>query len=195
MTGSSLPVAGRAVRSTPYFSSAWKVSSGIRGGDLGGRRGPGESARAALPRVAPPARGQVATRRRVGQPDQQVLGGDVAVAHALGRLLGRLDGMQGVTAELGLRHGRARRRREVVDGGAGRTLTTSGSTPAAFSRATATPWRWSIRALSRWAGSTVGLPAVEAFMAAAERASWLLVVNLASKRDPFASSGPFSRQS
>src|SRR6185312_17546887 len=65
------------------------------------------------------------------------------------------------------------------------TLTSSGSTPAAFRSATATPWRWSIRALSRWAGSTVGLPAVEAFMAAAERASWLFVVNLASKRDPF----------
>src|SRR6185312_4249322 len=60
------------------------------------------------------------------------------------------------------------------------TLTESGSAPADFSTATATPSRWSIRALSRWAGSICGLPAVDAFMAAADSASWLLVVNLAS---------------
>ena len=58
--------------------------------------------------------------------------------------------------------------------------TTSGSAPAAFSTATATDSRWSMRALRRWAGSTCGFPAVEAFTAAAESASWLLVVNLAS---------------
>ena len=65
------------------------------------------------------------------------------------------------------------------------TLTASGSAPVARSSATATPSRWSISALSRWAGSTCGLPAVEAFMAAAERASWLLVVNLTSKEGSF----------
>ena len=65
------------------------------------------------------------------------------------------------------------------------TLTASGSAPVARRSATATPSRWSISALSRWAGSTCGLPAVEAFMAAAERASWLLVVNLTSKESSF----------
>ena len=65
------------------------------------------------------------------------------------------------------------------------TLTASGSVPVARSSATATPSRWSMSALSRWAGSTWGFPAVEAFMAAAERASWLLVVNLASKESSF----------
>ena len=65
------------------------------------------------------------------------------------------------------------------------TLTASGSAPVARSSATATPSRWSMSALSRWAGSSCGLPAVEAFMAAAARASWLLVVNLASKEGSF----------
>src|SRR4029453_13337111 len=66
------------------------------------------------------------------------------------------------------------------------TLTASGSAPVARSSATATPSRWSMRAFKRWAGSSWGLPAVEAFMAAAERASWLLVVNLTSMgRAPF----------
>ena len=69
------------------------------------------------------------------------------------------------------------------------TLTASGSVPVARSSATATPSRWSISALSRWAGSSCGFPAVEAFMAAAERASWLLVVNLASKESSFRNGG------
>jgi hypothetical protein len=50
-------------------------------------------------------------------------------------------------------------------------------------------------ALSRWAGSSCGFPAVEAFMAAAARASWLLVVNLASKKGSFRNGPDFKVES
>ena len=44
MTGSSLPSSARSVRSTPNFSSAWNLSSGVLVGDAVARRGPRRSA-------------------------------------------------------------------------------------------------------------------------------------------------------
>ena len=88
ITGSSLPSRARAVRSTPYFSSAWKVPSGSGRGHPGARRGPAPSASisASVGRAVPRAAGRPSSPPAAASPTQQVLGGDVLVAPRLGAL-------------------------------------------------------------------------------------------------------------
>ena len=97
-----LAVAGApAVRSTPYFSSASYVPSGFGGGDLARRRG----SAADRPATRPGARASAAPNcAGAGQAEQQVLGGDVVVAHRLHRLPGLLDDGQAGAREGGRGH-------------------------------------------------------------------------------------------
>ena len=81
MTGSILPSRALAVRSTPYFSSAWKVPSGS---GLVTRAEP----RTAGQRVGQAPDGLAPDVDLVGQREQQVLGRDVLVAAVAGLALG-----------------------------------------------------------------------------------------------------------
>ncbi len=122
---------GAAVRSTPYFSSAWKVPSGSGAGDprraahrLAARR----PAPSAWRRAACSTSATVAVLR--GQGEQQVLGRDVLVAAVAGLALGGVeDGEQ--------RRGRLRR----GDGG------------AAGARAARRPARWRVGAHGQRVGA------------------------------------------
>ena len=185
ITGSSLPERAIAVRSVPYFSSAWKVFSGSAESTLRSPRMPGRAASrasweapasrislptASLPDASPSSRCSVETKV---SPSRS------ASFWAFLMACRAVRDSCGCCTELPEVDGRA------LMAVLAWTLTESGSVPVARRSATATPSRWSMSALSRWAGSSWGFPAVEAFMAAAERASWLLVVNLASKESSF----------
>ncbi len=89
ITGSSLPSRAAAVRSTPYFSSALKVPSGSADVTRPEPRTFGSAAASASRRGA--GRAQRLARRGLpgGDPEQQVLGGDVLVAERLGLGAGR----------------------------------------------------------------------------------------------------------
>ena len=88
MTGSSSPPRARSVRSTPYFSSALYVPSGSW---LVTRRTPprtlANASTSALGSACCPRSRVGHVAARVGQADQQVLGGDEVVADLLGLAL------------------------------------------------------------------------------------------------------------
>ena len=185
MTGSSLPSRAMAVRSAPNFSSAWKVPSGL---GVVTRRSPLTDGTAVLScsgpapaprRISPTFPSCWARPYRRCSVEMYSSPRDWANCSAAWMTCSapRLNWAWAV--EEPDAEGRA------LMAALACAETASTSAPVAFRTATATPSRWSMRALRRWAGSTCGLPAVEALVEAAESASWDLVVNLVSTAAPW----------
>ena len=95
----------------------------------------------------------------VRQPDEQVLGGDVLVAHLRGELLGSVERGERLAGQLRRAHGGARRRRQpVATSCVSSPRTAAASAPTAASSGAAMPSPWASSAPSRWVGPTSGLP-------------------------------------
>ncbi len=113
------------------------------------------------------------------QADEQVLGGDVLVAHLGGQLLGCVDRAERVAGQLRRAHrGAGRRRQPVAQLGRARRARRRGRRRPR--RAAARRCRRPAPAARRAgaSGPTSGLPASVAACAAAEMACWVLVVGL-----------------
>ena len=165
MTGSSLPRRASSVRSRPYFSSAWYLSSGFWLDDP--MRAP-HLAHA----VSSCSRG---TLMRSAERQEQVLGREVLVAQLdCGRRRpprgGRgAHGADPDLAAVGTRQlGRWRRRPDCA--------ATSGLTPTRCRIGSTTPSCWPSRAASRWSSVTSGLLRALANSVAAVKASWVFIV-------------------
>ena len=88
ITGSSLPERAIAVRSVPYFSSAWKVFSGSAMLTLRSPRTPGQGGEQRLMGGAGVAQQLPDGVAPGGEAQQQVLGGDEGVPEPVGLVLG-----------------------------------------------------------------------------------------------------------
>ena len=143
ITGSILPSRASAVRSRPYFSSAWKLALGVRRCAPAGCRAPPRSRRRARPGVGA-VRGQ-----QVGdpgpavlrEPDEQVLGGHVVVAALPGEVLGGLRARGSVAGASDGLCDASRRWRSAARSAPASTSRASAarSTPTASSTAAAMP--------------------------------------------------------
>ena len=108
-----------AVRSTAYFSSAWKVPSGSGVVTLRLPRTVRKAA-SSVSRVAPaPVEDVAGLALGAGQADQQVLGRDVLVAERARLLAGGVDDPEQLAGRRRCGHGRAADARHAAQGGVG----------------------------------------------------------------------------
>ena len=163
ITGSSLPWRASSVRSRPYFSSAWYLSSGF-GSVTRWLPRTLVSASSTRSRVMPRCFNAAADADRPvsrDEPEQQVLGADVVVLHRLGVGRGGVDDHAQARREVRLgaaatpsAAGRARR--------AGRARARPGSTDSLRRTDGTTPSACSTSVTSRCSGSTDACPSSRA---------------------------------
>ncbi len=115
---------------------------------------------------------------RLGQPDEQVLGGDVLVAHLRGELLGGVTAASASRESCGALTVEPDAEGSRFDSCVSSPRTAAASAPTAASSGAAMPSPWASSAPSRWVGPTSGLPASAAAWTAAEIACWAFVVGL-----------------
>ena len=118
ITGSSLPERATAVRSVPYFSSAWNEFSGSALSTLRSPRTPGQGGQQRLVGGAGLAQELPDAVAPGGKAQQQVFGGNKGVPEPLGLVLGILDRLQPCPGQLRLLHAAPGGRRKGLDGGA-----------------------------------------------------------------------------
>ena len=99
MTGSSLPARASAVRSRPYFSSAWYVPSGCRRGHALAAANALQRLEDRLPSGGVPLEQLLGLAAGLGDTEQQVLGRGVLVAEPPCLGLGTLDDALGAGIE------------------------------------------------------------------------------------------------
>ena len=178
MTGSSSPARARAVRSTPYFSSALNVLSGSALVIRAEPRTLANASRSASG-VAPWRLSRSATwPPSVASPTSRCSVETYSSPSSVASFWACVSDLTAKVSNCGLDTVAP-----VADGsaamiGSSSLCTTPGSAPTAVSSGAVSPSPCASRAPSRWAADTCGLPAMVAACAADEIACWVFVVGL-----------------